>query len=226
MSVNEVINASRQFETALLDRQNRITKAAWCVAFFFGLLAVLAIVAIIIMLPLQHTELELYTLDSQTGRVEYVTRVKERDLSSETVLAAAFAANYVEHREGYNYFALQSDYNTTKQFSSETVKREYLDWFNSPNAPDVVYKKAAYTATIEIISNVHSDATKPDRLAQLRIKKIIRDVATGREKVEFWHIRFTYRYTPHNELTDIQREINPLGFTVTSYQRDKELRKE
>ncbi|ELO4363315.1 type IV secretion system protein [Escherichia coli] len=224
--VSEVLNASRQFESAMLDKQNRLTKAAWCVAFFFGLLAVMAIAAIIIMLPLQHTEIELYTLDSQTGRVEYITRVKERDLSSETVMAAAFAASYVERREGYNYFALQYDYNTTKLFSNETVKRDYVDFFNGPNAPDEVYNKAAHVATIEIISNVHSEATAPDHLAQLRIKKIIRDVATGKEKTEFWHVRLTYHYTPHNELTDVQREVNPLGFTVTSYQRDKELRKE
>ena len=226
MSAKEIIEASRQFEGAMLDKQNRLTKTAWCVAFFFGLLAILAIVAIIILLPLKQTEIELYTLDSQTGRVEYVTRVKERNLSTESAMSAAFAASYVERREGYNYFALQNDYDIVKLFSNDAVKGEYMAWFNSPQAPDAVYNKAAFNASVQIISNVHADATKPDRLAQLRIKKIIRDVKTGKETDEFWHIRLTYRYVPHKELTTSQREVNPLGFIVTSYQRDKELRKE
>lgn len=226
MLVKKTIAASRQFEGVMLEKQSLMTKAAWFIAFFFGLIAVMAIAAIIIMLPLQRTDIELYTLDKQTGRVEYVTRVKERDLSSETVMSAAFAANYVELREGYNYFSLQNDYDKVKLFSSHAVKSDYLAWFNSPQAPDVVFNNAAYMATVQIISNVHAAATNPDRLAQLRIKKTIRDVKSGRETDEFWHIRLTYRYVPHAELTTSQREVNPLGFIVTSYQRDKELRKE
>lgn len=226
MLVKKTIAASRQFEGVMLEKQSRMAKAAWFIAFFFGLMAVMAIAAIIIMLPLQRTDIELYTLDKQTGRVEYVTRVKERDLSSETVMSAAFVANYVELREGYNYFSLQNDYDKVKLFSSDAVKSDYLAWFNSPQAPDVVFNNAAHMATVQIISNVHAAATNPDRLAQLRIKKTIRDVKSGRETDEFWHIRLTYRYVPHSELTTSQREVNPLGFIVTSYQRDKELRKE
>lgn len=226
MSAKEIIETSRQFENVMLEKQNRLTKTAWCIAFFFGLLSLLAIVAIIILLPLKQTEIELYTLDSQTGRVEYVTRVKKRDLSTESVMAAAFAASYVQRREGYNYFALQNDYDTVKLFSNDAVKGDYIAWFNSPQAPDTVYEKAAKVVTVQVISNVHADATKPDRLAQLRIKKTIHNVKTGKDDDEFWHIRLTYRYVPHKELTTNQREVNPLGFIVTSYQRDKELRKE
>lgn len=220
------INASRQFETVMLEKSERITKLAWFLSAFFGFLTVMAIAAIIIMLPLKQTELELYTLDKQTGRVEYVTRVKDRDISSQEALAKAFAANYVTLREGYNYFALQNDYDTTQLFNSENVNREYLAWFNSASAPDVIYEKAAYVVKVEIISNVHAKATDPDRLAMLRIKRTIRRIANGSEKTDYWNIRLTYRYLPRNELTSVQREANPLGFIITSYQRDKELRTE
>ncbi|EKT1335129.1 type IV secretion system protein [Salmonella enterica] len=225
-AVKEIVNASRQFEGAMLDRQKTLTKAGWSMAALFAVLSILLTVAIIVLLPLKETIIELYALDRVAGRTEYITRVKERDMSSEEAMAKSFAASYVTRREGYNYFALQNDYNVTKLYSSDTVKNEYIAWFNSPNAPDEVFKKAANVATIEIISNVHADATKPDRLAQLRIKKTIHDVATGKDTVEYWHIRLTYHYTPNKELTKSQREINPLGFTVTSYQRDEELRKE
>ncbi|ECY7871620.1 type IV secretion system protein [Salmonella enterica subsp. enterica serovar Wilhelmsburg] len=224
--VKEILNASRQFEGAMLDRQKTLTKAGWSIAVLFAVLSILLAVAIIVLLPLKERIVELYVLDKITGRTEYITRVKDRDISTETAMAKSFAASYVTRREGYNYFALQNDYNVSKLYSSDTVKNEYIAWFNSPNAPDEVFKKAAMVANVEIISNVHADATKPDHLAQLRIKKTIHDVATGKDDVEYWHIRLTYHYTPFKELTESQREVNPLGFTVTSYQRDKELRKE
>ena len=73
---------------------------------------------------------------------------------------------------------------------------------------------------------MHAPATGPDNLATLRIKRTIRRIADNSVKTDVWNIRLTYRYVPHQQLTDSQREVNPLGFIVTSYQRDKELRGE
>jgi hypothetical protein len=44
------------------------------------ILAAMAIAAIIILLPLKTTDIELWSVDKQTGRYEYMTRVKERDI--------------------------------------------------------------------------------------------------------------------------------------------------
>ena len=88
----------------------------------------------------------------------------------------------------------------------------------------MIFNKAEYVVYIDIISNVHAPATGPDNLATLRIKRTIRRIADNSVKTDVWNIRLTYRYVPHRQLTDSQREVNPLGFIVTSYQRDKELR--
>ncbi|CNI07598.1 TriG protein [Yersinia kristensenii] len=200
------------------------------VGFFIGgvglLIGVLGLAAVLLLLPLKHTELELYTVDNTTGRVEKVTHVKEEDVFSQVAMAKAFAANYVKLRESYNYFSLQRDYDTVPLFGSDEVNADYLAFFNSKNSPDTVYQKAAYVVEVEIISNVVSEATAPDKLAQIRFKKTTRRVADGSKKVEFWNARVTFRYVPDKALTEAQREANPLGFTVTSYQRDKEIRGE
>lgn len=200
------------------------------VGFFIGgvglLIGVLGLAAVLLLLPLKHTELELYTVDNTTGRVEKVTHVKEEDVFSQVAMAKAFAANYVKLRESYNYFSLQRDYDTVPLFGSDEVNNEYLAFFNSKNSPDTVYQKAAYVVEVEIISNVVSEATAPDKLAQIRFKKTTRRVADGSKKIEFWNARVTFRYVPDKALTEAQREANPLGFTVTSYQRDKEIRGE
>ncbi|PWC18388.1 hypothetical protein DDT52_14620 [Brenneria roseae subsp. roseae] len=224
--VNNVIDASRSFESVILEKDAREKKVAWLMAAVGFVLAAMAIAAIIILLPLKTTEIELWSVDKQTGRYDYMTRIKERDISTEASLAHALAANYVKRREGYNYFSLQRDYDDVQLFNSDGVNKDYLDGFNGDQAPDVVFNKAEYVVAIDIISNVHAPATAPDSLATLRIKRTIRRVADNSVKNDVWNIRLTYRYLPRKQLTDSQREVNPLGFIVTSYQRDKELRSE
>ncbi|GKV90975.1 MULTISPECIES: virB8 family protein [Pectobacterium] len=221
-----IIASSRTFESVLLEKDEREKKLAWRIAAIGFALAAMAITALIILLPLKNTEIELWSVDKQTGRYEYMTRIKEQSISTEKALAQALAAHYVRLREGYNYFALQRDYDDVQLFNSDSVNRDYLDRFNSNQAPDVIFNKAEYVVSIDIISNVHATATAPDHLATLRIKRTIRRIVDNSVKTDVWNIRLTYRYLPRKQLTDSQREVNPLGFIVTSYQRDKELRGE
>ncbi|HEN3641783.1 TPA: type IV secretion system protein [Yersinia enterocolitica] len=221
-----IIASSRTFESILLEKDEREKKLAWRIAAIGFALAAMAITALIILLPLKTTEIELWSVDKQTGRYEYMTRIKEQNISTEKALAQALAGHYVRLREGYNYFALQRDYDDVQLFNSDSVNRDYLDGFNSNQAPDVIFNKAEYVVSIDIISNVHATATDPDHLATLRIKRTIRRIVDNSVKTDVWNIRLTYRYLPRKQLTDSQREVNPLGFIVTSYQRDKELRGE
>ena len=221
-----IIASSRAFESVLLEKDEREKKMAWRIAAIGFAFTAMAITALIILLPLKNTEIELWSVDKQTGRYEYMTRIKEQNISTEKALAQALAAHYVRLREGYNYFALQRDYDDVQLFNSDSVNRDYLDGFNSNQAPDVIFNKAEYVVSIDIISNVHATATAPDHLATLRIKRTIRRIVDNSVKTDVWNIRLTYRYLPRKQLTDSQREVNPLGFIVTSYQRDKELRGE
>lgn len=221
-----IINASKTFEEKLLNRDARDKKVAFLIGGTGLLTGLLSLTAVVLLLPLKTTELELYTVDNTTGRIEKVTRVTEEDVSSQLVLAKAFAASYVKLRENYNYFSLQNDYETVPLFGSDEVNEAWLAFFEGKEAPDTVYQNAAHVVNSEIISSVVSDTTDPDKLAQIRFKKTIRRVADGTTRVEFWNARVTFRYLPDRALTEAQREANPLGFTVTSYQRDKEIRSE
>lgn len=224
--VEKNIQTAKNFEIILLEKEERLKKLAWFIAFVSLVIAMFSVVAITIMLPLKNTEIELWSVDKQSGRYEYMTRIKERDISAETALAKFMAADYVTSRERYNYFSLQDDYKRVRLLSGNDVRRDYVNYFSGDNAPDVIYEKAKYTVTIDIISNVHAPATKPDSLATLRFRKTIRRIADGSEKYEYWNVRMTYQYLPRKELTELQRESDPLGFIVTSYQLDKELRSE
>lgn len=140
--IQNILNASRSFESIQLEKEERSRKTAWRVAATGLILAAMAIAAIIILLPLKTTDTELWSVDKQTGRYEYMTRVKERDISSEKALAHSLAAHYVRLREGYNYFSLQRDYDDVQLFNSDSMNRDYLDGFNGDQAPDVIFNKA------------------------------------------------------------------------------------
>jgi type IV secretion system protein VirB8 len=222
----KVLASSRTFETVILEKDKRARKVAWLMAAVGFILAAMTIAAVIILLPLKTTDIELWSVDKQTGRYDYMTRIKERDISTQDALAHSLAAHYVRLREGYNYFSLQRDYDDVQLFNSDSVNKDYLDGFNSDQAPDVIFNKAEYVVYIDIIYKVHASATAPDHLATLRIRRTIRRIADNSVKTDVWNIRLTYRYLPRKQLTDSQREVNPMGFIVTSYQRDKELRTE
>jgi type IV secretion system protein VirB8 len=82
------------------------------------LIAVLALVAVVVMLPLKQTDVELYTVDNHTGRVEHVTRTSKTSLTAEEAYQKAMAANYVKMRERYVY---PSSRTITRRYRSTTA---------------------------------------------------------------------------------------------------------
>ncbi|EFW11281.1 putative TriG conjugal transfer protein, partial [Serratia symbiotica str. Tucson] len=119
-----------------------------------------------------------------------------------------FTQQYVRLWEDYDYFRLQHDYDTVQRYGNEAVNKAYLDWWNSPPAPDKVFKDAEYTAEITFITNFISASSNPDNpdlLSTLRFRKDIRDVRSGNVQPEYWTVRMTWRFEPQQAMTDAQR---------------------
>ncbi|HGF3272619.1 TPA: virB8 family protein [Salmonella enterica subsp. enterica serovar Newport] len=218
----KAISESRTFEKALRQKDERFSKAGWFMTAIFAMATIGLIIAIVIMMPLKTKEVDLYVLNEVTGRQEKITIVDTEHFSASEALNKAEAASYVKRRMRYNYFSLQRDYDDTQAFNSADVNRDYRAEFDAPDAPDKKWNKAAYVVDIDVISNVHSAGTKPDRIAMLRVKRTVRRIADNSEIVDYWTVRLTYRYLPQMELTTDQREVNPFGFTVTSWTPVKE----
>ena len=92
------------------------------------------------------------------------------------------------------------------------------------NAPDKVYNNGANTVKIDILSSQITDGTAPDKVATIRYKKTIRRLVDNQTRYEYWDARFTFHSDPNKEMSDEEREVNYLGFTVTSWQTDREIR--
>ncbi|EKY2038143.1 type IV secretion system protein [Cronobacter sakazakii] len=224
MSEQKLIAESRTFEQQMIDRDKRATKAGFIVGGVGLLIAVLALVAVVVMLPLKQTDVELYTVDNHTGRVEHITRISKTSLTAEEAYQKAMAANYVKIRERYVYPSLQDDYETVQMYNSPEVNNDYLALYAGKNAPDKVYNNGANTVKIDILSSQITDGTAPDKVATIRYKKTIRRLVDNQTRYEYWDARFTFHSDPNKEMSDEEREVNYFGFTVTSWQTDREIR--
>ncbi|MDQ1228443.1 type IV secretion system protein VirB8 [Pantoea ananatis] len=218
-----VIKVSKTFEQSQIDSERKAKKIGYVFGFSCLVLAVLALTALVMILPLKQTIVKLYTVNEHTGGGQFITSVSETSLTAEQAVERGWVKRYVMLREGYNYFALQHDYDTVQLFNTPDVNNAYLTWYSGPEAPDVVYKKASYIASVEIINIQISDATKPDKLANVRFKKTIRRVLDNTTRTEFWDVRMTFHFEPERKMSGAERLENDLGLTVTSYQRDKEV---
>ncbi|MDT3668614.1 type IV secretion system protein [Cronobacter dublinensis] len=224
MSEQKLIAESRTFEQQMIDRDKRATKAGFVVGGVGLLIAVLALIAVVVMLPLKQTDVELYAVDNHTGRVEHVTRASKTSLTAEEAYQKAMAANYVKIRERYVYPSLQDDYETVQMYNSPEVNNDYLALYAGKNAPDKVYNNGANTVKIDILSSQITDGTAPDKVATIRYKKTIRRLVDNQTRYEYWDARFTFHSNPNKEMSDEEREVNYFGFTVTSWQTDREIR--
>ncbi|HCJ5524767.1 TPA: type IV secretion system protein [Klebsiella pneumoniae] len=224
MSEQTLIANSRTFEQQMIERDKRAMKAGFITGGAGLLIAVLGLIAVVVMLPLKQTVIELYTVDNHTGRVEHVTRVSKTHLTAEAAYQKAMTASYVRLRERYVYPSLQDDYKTVQIYNSPQVNDDYLALYAGKEAPDKVYQDGAHTVHIDILSNQLTDGTDPDKVATLRYKKTIRRLADNSTRTEYWDTRLTFRSDPAKAMTDTEREVNPFGFTVTSWQADREIR--
>lgn len=224
MSEQKLIAESRSFEQREIERDKRAAKAGFVVGGAGLLIAVLAVAAILVMLPLKETTVELVTVDNHTGLTQHITRASKTSITAEEAYQKAMAANYVKIRERYVYPSLQDDYETVQMYNSPEVNNDYLALYAGKNAPDKVYNNGANTVKIDILSSQITDGTAPDKVATIRYKKTIRRLVDNQTRYEYWDARFTFHSDPNKEMSDEEREVNYFGFTVTSWQTDREIR--
>ena len=220
----KIIQTSQSFESVQMERDKRDKKLSWTVGAVGAVMGILGLIAVNALLPLKQTNVELYVLNEETGVIQKVTKVKEGSLSKQEALDRMFVNNYINLRERYNYFQLQSDYDTVPIYGTDEVNADYYKEFDGELSPEVKYKKGNTVVTIRVLSKVISNATDPDKLANARFEKSIKNVKDGHIDREYWTVRMTYHYEPEKKLKDDERDKNPMGFVVTSYQREKEVR--
>ena len=217
-------DTAKSFEVLISLKNEQSVRVAWRVASIAIALSFLSVGALWFVLPLKKTEIAVVRVDNITGRTELLNSATHENIPQQVALEKYFTSLYVKLRERYNYYSSQVDYDTVPIYSAEPVSNDYVDLWAGDSAPDKIYQGPNHVATIDIISNIISDSSPPDKVATVRFAKHIRNVVNNTAVVEYFVARVTFRMiTPQNTSTEI-RLNNPLGFTVVEYLLEKEMR--
>ncbi|MGI8041565.1 virB8 family protein [Campylobacter coli] len=202
----------------LIDKSN---KRAWLIAFVSIFIAIISIVAVVLLTPLKTIEPYVIRVDNTTGMVDILTMLDEKEISSNEALDKYFISQYVKAREGYYYELLNQDYLLTQLMSSEKVANEYRAWYEGENARDQILKNSN-EVNVQILSIVLGNSNGV-KTSTIRAKIITKNLNTRGLSESTKVITLSYDYILA-KASEENRILNPLGFKVTNYRIDEEIK--
>lgn len=215
-----IYDAVKSFER---DRADIMKKSLRQTRLMLGgavLMCALLAVAIMSMMPLKTVEPFLIRVDSTTGYTDKLTPFAADTFKYNETVSRYFLTRFVENREGYEWYTVQSMHDTVELMAGSSVFKEYKNMMTGQFSPLTKLKK-----NNKIMVRVKSVTFLEEDLAQVRFVKAITDndgkPATGYVPTE-WIGTVKFEYEPDRAATEAQRQINPFGLTVVSYRADPE----
>lgn len=224
MLADRYLQEIKAFEQDRVSLAKQSAKKAWMVATGFGVLALLSILAVVGLTPLKEVEPFLVRVDNSTGHTDIMRPLADaQSLTYGEVLDSYWLRIYTTERNSYDWENVQNSYNTVKLMSNNNVFGEYSRMIKSENSPVKTFtdtrKIVVSVSDISFLPAISKDST----LAQIRFKRDVR-TSDGKPvtgyKTTLWTATITFDYLAVIN-TDAERQLNPLGFRVTSYREDR-----
>lgn len=212
--------AFAQKDNETIRKQNKIY-LGFAIASF--IVAALAVLSVVLLTPLKTVKPYIVRVDNTTGEAQILNTVPAVKKSYDQVIDEHFLSEYVKFRESYDLYTIGDYYRATLLMSEPQVAAYYQKIYGSANqnSPVNVFKRD-FRITTEINSiNFVGDS------AQIHFTKTKQPVTGPNDESQEETYSFlavvTYHYV-RSKMTSKQRQINPLGFEVTSYQVTQEER--
>lgn len=224
--VDEFLSQIKSFEEDRVLLAKQSAKTAWKVAAGFGFLAVLAVMAVVVMMPLKQIEPYLLKVDNATGYTNVVRPLADaKGVSYGEVLDKYWLNQFVIERNSYEWETVQNSFNTVKLMSNRKVFASYSNYITGDQSPTKIFSnKRVIRITVQGITFLPA-TSKDQGLAQVRFTRYIENnegvSAIGYEPTK-WTATITFDYQSSIKTED-ERRLNPLGFQVTSYREDRNL---
>lgn len=217
----ELFKAVTMFETDIIESKNH--KIKW-LSFLTGflLLSVTALaIAIASLAPLKTAVPYLLRVDSTTGYVDKLEPYNSETATIDESVVRYFLARFVENREGYDWYMIQSMYDFVEMTASRPIFDAYKSYMlNDELSP---LKKLANRNKIQVKVNGITFLNKDT--AQIRFTKMISEL-DGKPAVGYkpskWIATVTFDFNRKIK-TEEERLINPLGLNIASYRVDAEV---
>ncbi len=212
------------YEASIRYIAEQANKRAYLISGVALFIAIISVIAVCLLTPLKSVEPYVIRVDNTTGMVDIITSVNEAAFSQNEALDKYFATMYVKAREGYYYDILQNDYELVQILSYPDVANIYLKTYEGEKARDQVLKND-FEVEIDIVSvTLGNSAGSP--IATIRFNEITRKKG---EKIAISNkakiVTLSYDYQPNTLTTEKERIKNPLGFKVSTYRIDDEIRR-
>jgi len=189
---------------------------AWLITFFCMVIATLALITLIVLLPLKTFAPYVITVDKSTGYVEVTKGLYEGNMTVDQAVTESNLVRYVSTRESYNPSVLRENYNLVTLMSAAGALSEFQRLWDgkNPDNPSVrMGNKAAITIKIKSVSFLN------ERTASVRFLREYH--ADEQVKTSDWNAVVDFRYVKEPMRME-DRFQNPLGFQITSYRVNPE----
>jgi type IV secretion system protein VirB8 len=203
------------------DRQTALRgsrRTAWIIAGVACSVALLEAAALIALTPLKTVEPYTLLVDRQTGFVQALKPLDAQKIAPDTALTQSFLVQYAIARESFDASALQANYRKVTLWSEGAARSSYVGAMQASN-PDSPLNRLPRSSVIE--TRVKSVSPVGKNAAMVRFETVRRDAAGAVQPANAWVAVIRYRYSGE-PLRLEDRFVNPLGFEVTSYQRNAE----
>lgn len=191
--------------------------------------AVLSVLSVYSMAPLKSVEPYLLTIDEKSGYTQKVEPVSRNQYASNEAIDRYFLSKYVYAREAYSSTLLKYNSNVVRVMSTQNVFYRYRPTVTpsvATSLPAVLKDNGSREVRIRSISYIQNPAVPgnatvtPTKIAQVRF--IVSDTYAGTPlPPENLVATISFEYADL-DLNEQEQIVNPLGFTVTSYQVQKE----
>lgn len=205
------------WDREIYQRLRRSRGLAWIVAGVSAGIAVLAMLAVVLVLPLKEFAPYVVTVDRSTGYVEVTRGLKPGDLTEDEAVTMANIVRHVTARETYDPADVQENFDHVIRTSSKSARKQHETLYDRDNPLNPV-NRFGYDGRISVqIKNI---SLLNKRTAAVRFQTTTQ--ARDGETVEHWVTILQFRYV-NRPASLAERFQNPLGFDVTSYRRDQEI---
>jgi len=204
---------------ALLSRRSE--RWAWVLVAVFAVITVLAVTAVLLMIPLKQTIPYYIYVDKETGVTQAVVVNDPVTITQNEAVARYWLARYVSTRERYVYRLQQEDYDSVVATSMPAVAQEYSEPYKGENNRAELLKE-----TVEERINILSVQVTPGTRGRgtVRYQKITwRAGMREPESVKTYVADIAYDWVSANGWGTKDLLLNPMGFAVMAYRTTQEL---
>lgn len=217
------MNANKEeldFELKLSDILQKSNQRAWMIT-FISLILLCVVIGVFIFKPLTKTEPFVIQVDKSTGLTEMLSSVSEKTMKYNEAIDKFFTSQYVKKREQYFYSLLSKDYVYVQLNSTKEVSEDYIKLYAGKEARD---KKLGSKTEVDVkVLSVALGENAYIKNATVRIRVDKKRNATIEES-SIKIVTLSYDYLPAIKASEKERLLNPLGFKVTAYRVDAEVK--